>query len=372
MSLSVPPHLIDDSAGKIRSRLIDAVSASRPLPLDIQSLAAYPVQIAYTKPRGLHLVATRDISAGEVILKEAAPAAIVRPEWESEKRFCSGCFAALSSDRVKQWALQDPRNNDSTNELCEECAMSSKVRVLDKRTFWRDVEPESDSEDEDEDEEGDEAADRLSTLKIGDGKPKAQQKQRDEDVLEASEIDDSLFRFFQRVIFNWDAQLQWKFPETVEAEPAKGESLPPVVTSPLHIMLLTSPQKEHEAIEPQITTFVSLLDTHMHVVGLESQKKLLEKLIRTAFHNAHEVADTAAGRSVGMGIYPIASLLNHACSTAANADWAVEAGGSDSGLFVAKARRDVKEGEELRIEYGKFGDNEGVKLPVKQEYIMKT
>jgi hypothetical protein len=367
MSLSIPPHLLEEKTGLLRAQLRNAAAASMPPPFEIPNLSAYPVSITYTKTRGLHLIANRDIAVGEILIREAPPAAIIRPEWLSEARYCGGCFNSISSERAAEWAAKDPRFNDSTDELCEDCANSSRVRMLDRRIFWRDLEPDSDEED---------VSDVLSTLKVSkesDGKtvigPETKKNKRG--MLDPEDIDDSLFRFFQRVVFNWDAQLLWKYPTTTTDGGSETSEMP-IVTSSQHIFLLTSPTTEHVSIEPQITAFVSLLDTHLHVVGLDSQKQQLEQLIRIAFHNAHEIADTAAGRSVGMGIYPISSLLNHACSSAANADWAIEAGGKDGGLFVAKARKAVKEGEELRIEYGKFGDNEGVKMPVKQEYIMKT
>lgn len=375
MSLSIPPHLLDNSAAALRQRMVNAVVALQPLPADIPNLAAHPVQIRHSRAKGLHLVAARDIKKGEVVLREAPPAAVVRPEWEFGSRFCQGCFAKLDEARCATWAMKDPRHNDASNELCEDCESSSRVRLLDRRTFWRDL-PDNESDDEEED-----VADRLSTVKVstatddgteGAGALPQAPKKKDSEVLSPEDIDDSLFRFFQRVVFNWDAQLLWKYPGYVTEEPKDGQLAPPIVTSPLHILLLTSPASEHVSIEPQISTFVSLLDSHLHLVGLESQKQLLERLIRTAFHNAHEVADSAGGRSVGMGIYPVASLLNHACANAANANWAIDAGGENGGIFVATARRDVKEGEELTIEYGKFGDGEGVQLPVKLEYIMKT
>ncbi|KAI9030458.1 hypothetical protein DFJ74DRAFT_656678 [Hyaloraphidium curvatum] len=372
MSLSIPPHLLGPESTGLRAQLVAAASASAPLPFEIPNLARYPVRIAFTKAKGLHLVADRDIAKGEVFLKEAPPAGIVRPEWEArEARFCNSCFDRLTDRRVAEWEAKDPRHNDSTNELCEDCERSSRVRYLDRKVFWRDVPEESESEEED-------VSDGLSTLKVSDGAANAgsqkkesafgKPKKRSADgALSPEDIDDSLFRFFQRCVFGWDAQLNWKFGGPADEDPA-----PPVITAPQHAFILTCPQTEHISIEPQILTFVSLLDTHLHVVGLDEQKRILEKLLRTAFHNAHEVSDTAAGRSVGMGIYPIASLLNHACGSSANADWAVEAGGPDSGVFVATARRDVKSGEELRIEYGKFGEGDGVTLPVRLEFIMKT
>jgi len=325
MSFVIPPHLLNHA--NYRKQATDAVWGANKAVLDLVpalDLSQFPLELAHSTKQGLHLIASRDISKGDVVLKESPTVATVRPESARLAQYCSYCFDSIDTARMEQW--KEDNHDDSV--LCAKCTEDyPRLVTLDKLWFrtWNQLRGE-----------------RL-------------EKPDDVDDFDFEHIDDGLWRLFTRTLFGWYG----------------ARKMDALSTDPDHLWILDSPKHLDTVSEHQIHLLIDgVLDSHARIVHDVDEISKLKTLLRIVFHNAHEVCD--GDRSVGWAVYPIASLLNHSCD--ANATWAAEcgAGVTEKGMFVCKAARDIKQGEEVCIAYARFPGVSARELYIKQSYMLKT
>ncbi|KAF2074293.1 hypothetical protein CYY_004387 [Polysphondylium violaceum] len=105
-------------------------------------------------------------------------------------------------------------------------------------------------------------------------------------------------------------------------------------------------QQQEEAFEIACR---SLFAVFKQVKGPDYLNFITEEEIMHVYHvvlsNGHEMIHPFTSETYGMGIFPTASYLNHSCLP--NAFWYNDA----SGMLVFKAKRDIKQGEEITTSY---------------------
>ena len=272
----------------------------------------YPLRIQCSREKGLHMVASRPIACGEVVLRECPVAMAL--EDEHSKRHCGFCALRLTPQDIKLWKQHKIKrvNNGAPNAevharesiLCEECLSNNYIVDLNDMFALLGI--------------------RLAAL--------------NNDPHPVQNTDTGLYRIFFRMMFDYGGARRNQLDDDV------------VNLDVRHVNWLAYDRlgvpddlaRDIDCISSSIREIYSSVSPNGGAPSVEEISSLCKKLVC----NQHAILGEK-NEDIGRALFPLAALFNHGCRP--NVSW--DASYRNGCIMECKALSDIAEGQELLISY---------------------
>lgn len=274
----------------------------------------YPIRAHFTDQKGMHLVSTRPIHEGEIILKECPITLAIESKYR--RQYCGICADSLSKEAVKEWLADATINNDPQSILCELCASNGYVRRLNN--FFKNTKIQFNTE-----------------------KPRGAKAKSDSSI-NHSHQDVNLYQMFFRLFLDYAGCRSNAIDDDVL-----------FLESTALAMLAYDPFAASKEVIHDIESISEIIhrllcsDPQSPLAKMNLTVDDIQIACHTMICNQHAITDSELKEEIGRAVCPIAALLNHSCD--ANVCW--ELSSKTQGIMICKATRDIQAGEELTISY---------------------
>ena len=284
-----------------RANFIDASASTQnqeAISTFIEDGYGYPFRVQYSPTKGLHAVASRDIVAGEVVLRECPIAMSIDDGYSRD--YCGMCTAKLSGDEVRQWLSKS--SNEKSSVLCDECSANNYVVDVNNFMLRQNIKLVS------------------SSSKSGGGNG-------------GKNDQTSLYSIFFRMFLDYAGARSAALDDNV-------------VTLDVRAACMLCFDDRGTGID-LLTDIVSIADVLAQIIPPgELSSSQIVSLCRTLVCNQHAIT-TQNNKEIGRAFCPAAAVFNHSCDP--NLSWEISP--STRGLIVCTATKDIKCGDDICISY---------------------
>lgn len=258
--------------------------------------------------KGRCLVAKRRIAAGTSVLEEPPTASVV--SWKYQLAACQYCLCVLDKE-----SQAFAHNSSDPYRYCSETCLRADATV-------HQVEMD--------------CVNRLRKMK-GFRSPESNESQREREIEPL------------RLIIRAAAQKKLDTSPSYLLKPEKIPLLGKANKFP-HLMGLEAHDGLYEGEDLDYIVDISKrMEILLKVCGMDVKKEEITHLIRAIASNAHSIKGSSGEEVMGLGLFPMTSMINHSCQ--ANCAHYFVTGNRQSPKVVMRAVKDIEVGEELCYSY---------------------